>query len=89
MNLLSYDYHSSFEPEVNHHAPLRSLENSEEYEFDEELNIVSQTTDIISITLSFEIIMKPRVIGLFDANLFCNTGTNECYYRTLPSNCIC
>ena len=41
MNLLSYDYHSSYEAEVNHHAPLRSFEDSEEYDFDAELNVVS------------------------------------------------
>lgn len=40
-NLLTYDYHSAFEPAVNHHAPLRSLEEDDEYNFDSELNIVN------------------------------------------------
>lgn len=39
-NLLSYDYHSAFEPSVNHHAPLYSLEEESEYNYDSELNIV-------------------------------------------------
>lgn len=40
MNILSYDYHSAFEPAVNHHAPLYSLEEDNEYNYDGELNIV-------------------------------------------------
>lgn len=40
-NLLTYDYHSAFEPSVNHHAPLFPLEKASEYNFDSELNIVS------------------------------------------------
>ncbi|RZB39353.1 mucin-22, partial [Asbolus verrucosus] len=39
MNILSYDYHSAFEPAVNHHAPLFSLEEPSEYNYDTELNI--------------------------------------------------
>ncbi|XP_059052233.1 mucin-2 [Achroia grisella] len=39
MNLLSYDYHSAFEPAVNHHAPLFPLEEPNEYSTDNELNI--------------------------------------------------
>ncbi|XP_066255919.1 uncharacterized protein [Euwallacea similis] len=39
MNILSYDYHSAFEPAVNHHAPLYSLEEENEYNYDTELNI--------------------------------------------------
>lgn len=38
-NLLSYDYHSAFEPSVNHHAPLYGLEEDNEYNFDTELTI--------------------------------------------------
>lgn len=41
MNLLTYDYHSAFEPAVNHHAPLYPLEEPNEYSVDNELNIVS------------------------------------------------
>lgn len=39
-NMLTYDYHSAFEPSVNHHAPLYSLEEDDEYNYDAELNIV-------------------------------------------------
>ncbi|XP_059618815.1 mucin-2-like [Phlebotomus argentipes] len=38
-NLLTYDYHSAFEPAVNHHSPLLSLQEDDEYNFDAELNI--------------------------------------------------
>ncbi|EAT35358.1 AAEL012467-PA [Aedes aegypti] len=38
-NLLTYDYHSAYEPAVNHHSPLYSLEEPSEYNFDTELNI--------------------------------------------------
>lgn len=41
MNILSYDYHSAFEPSVNHHAPLYPLEEDNEYNYDAELTIVS------------------------------------------------
>lgn len=41
MNLLTYDYHSAFEPAVNHHAPLYPNEEPNEYSVDGELNIVS------------------------------------------------
>jgi chitinase len=40
-NLLSYDYHSAYEPAVNHHAPLYPIEEENEYSFDNDLNIVS------------------------------------------------
>lgn len=43
MNILSYDYHSAFEPAVNHHAPLFSEEEDDEYNFDAQLTIVSKT----------------------------------------------
>ncbi|XP_051857854.1 mucin-5AC isoform X2 [Drosophila albomicans] len=38
-NVLTYDFHSSHEPSVNHHAPLYSLEDDSEYNYDAELNI--------------------------------------------------
>lgn len=38
-NLLTYDYHSSLEPSVNHHAPLLALDADDEYNYDAELNI--------------------------------------------------
>lgn len=40
-NLLSYDYHSAFEPSVNHHAPLYGENVDDEYNYDSDLNIVS------------------------------------------------
>lgn len=40
-NLLTYDYHSSQEPAVNHHAPLYPLEEPDEYSYDGDLNIDS------------------------------------------------
>ncbi|XP_046825327.1 mucin-5AC-like isoform X3 [Vespa crabro] len=39
INLLSYDYHSAYEPAVNHHAPLYPLEEDNEYNYDSELTI--------------------------------------------------
>lgn len=39
-NLLSYDYHSAYEPSVNHHAPLYPIEEENEYSYDTDLNIV-------------------------------------------------
>ncbi|KAG8037375.1 hypothetical protein G9C98_005585 [Cotesia typhae] len=38
-NLLSYDYHSAFEPAVNHHSPLYGLEEDNEYNYDNELTV--------------------------------------------------
>uniref|UniRef100_A0A1A9USX4 chitinase n=1 Tax=Glossina austeni TaxID=7395 RepID=A0A1A9USX4_GLOAU len=38
-NVLTYDFHSSHEPSVNHHAPLYPLEEDSEYNYDAELNI--------------------------------------------------
>lgn len=46
MNILSYDFHSAFEPAVNHHAPLYSMEEESEYNFESDLNIVSPTKNI-------------------------------------------
>jgi GH18 family chitinase len=40
-NLLTYDYHSAFEPSVNHHAPLYGENVDDEYNYDSDLNIVS------------------------------------------------
>lgn len=48
-NLLSYDYHSAFEPSVNHHAPLFPLEEASEYNYDSELNIVRIESALDSI----------------------------------------
>lgn len=43
MNILSYDYHSAFEPAVNHHSPLYPMEEDNEYNFDAQLSIVSSS----------------------------------------------
>jgi chitinase len=41
-NILSYDYHSAYEPVVNHHAPLYSGgDPDDEYNFDAQLSIVN------------------------------------------------
>lgn len=42
INLLSYDYHSAYEPAVNHHSPLYPLEEDNEYNYDAELTIVRE-----------------------------------------------
>lgn len=52
MNILSYDYHSAFEPAVNHHAPLYPLEEESEYNYDVELNIVKKHISRCSRKLS-------------------------------------
>ncbi|KAJ8676113.1 hypothetical protein QAD02_011899 [Eretmocerus hayati] len=39
INLLSYDYHSAYEPAVNHHSPLFPIEEDNEYNYDNELTI--------------------------------------------------
>lgn len=56
MNILSYDYHSAFEPAVNHHAPLYSLEEESEYNYDTELNIVSIFQFVTLFILVFELV---------------------------------
>ena len=38
-NLLTYDYHSSYEPAVNHHSPLFRPNDVSEFDFRAELNI--------------------------------------------------
>ena len=57
INLLSYDYHSSYEPAVNHHSPLYPLEEDNEYNYDSELTIVSRkrvvTRDVSQLTRRF------------------------------------
>jgi GH18 family chitinase len=41
-NLLSYDYHSAYEPVVNHHAPLfGGGDPDNEYNFEAQLSIVN------------------------------------------------
>lgn len=55
INLLSYDYHSSYEPAVNHHSPLYPLEEDNEYNYDSELTIVRRkrvvARDVPQLTL--------------------------------------
>ena len=38
-NLLTYDYHSSYEPAVNHHSPLFRPKDVSEFDFRANLNI--------------------------------------------------
>jgi chitinase len=38
-NLLSYDYHSSYEPSTNHHSPLFRPDDISEFDFRADLNI--------------------------------------------------
>jgi len=51
INILSYDYHTSNEPQVNHHAPLRARSNLEDDEFDpnEGLDVVSFHFELFQI----------------------------------------
>lgn len=56
MNILSYDYHSAFEPSVNHHSPLYALEAASEYNFDNELNIVSFIHFLFKLNRTFFIL---------------------------------
>ena len=51
INILSYDYHTSNEPQVNHHATLRALSNLEDDDFDpnEGLDVVSSNSNLINI----------------------------------------
>ena len=41
-NLLTYDYHSSYEPAVNHHSPLFRPREFSEFDHRADLNIVSE-----------------------------------------------
>ena len=40
-NLLTYDYHSAYEPATNHHSPLYRPKDWSDFDFRAELNIVS------------------------------------------------
>ncbi|KAK0178898.1 hypothetical protein PV327_007739 [Microctonus hyperodae] len=59
-NLLSYDYHSAFEPAVNHHSPLYGLEEDNEYNYDSELTI----DYTISYLLNHEVTPNKLVLGI-------------------------
>ena len=48
-NLLTYDYHSSYEPATNHHSPLFRPADVTEFDFRADLNIVRDIGDINSI----------------------------------------
>lgn len=52
-NILSYDYHSAYEPSVNHHAPLYPIEEENEYSYDTDLNIVRWHCLIAKLYLMF------------------------------------
>lgn len=77
MNLLTYDYHSSYEPAVNHHSPLYPLEEDSEYNFDAKLNIVILNlflvirlpTKMHTFNIMYYIICKN--IGSYDQTLYC------------------
>lgn len=43
-NMLTYDYHSAFEPQANHHAPLYIREGLSDFDSKAELNIVGVFT---------------------------------------------
>lgn len=66
VNLLSYDYHSAYEPAVNHHSPLYPLEEDNEYNYDAELTIVRefacQNYNYIFIMLLFEQVTQLKII---------------------------
>lgn len=70
-NLLSYDFHSAFEPSVNHHAPLYPIEEDNEYNYDNELNIVSDEMS----TFRFSIYSNIMMISF-----------SECHYRLLSES---
>ncbi|XP_011305519.1 mucin-5AC isoform X2 [Fopius arisanus] len=59
-NLLSYDYHSAFEPAVNHHSPLYGLEEANEYNYDSELTI----DYTISYLLNHDVSSEKVVLGI-------------------------
>ena len=45
-NLLTYDYHSAYEPATNHHSPLYRPGDWSDFDFRADLNIVSLATSI-------------------------------------------
>lgn len=59
-NILSYDYHSAYEPSVNHHAPLYPIEEENEYSYDTDLNIVSLASSLINENESFSIKLEKK-----------------------------
>lgn len=50
-NLLTYDYHSAYEPATNHHSPLYRPRDWSDFDFRADLNIVSSQKIIIRLTL--------------------------------------
>ena len=51
-NLLTYDYHSAYEPATNHHSPLYRPGDWSDFDFRADLNIVSLATSTVLPTLS-------------------------------------
>jgi chitinase len=45
-NLLSYDYHSAYEPSTNHHSPLYRPRDVSDFDFRADLNIVRHYTSL-------------------------------------------
>lgn len=50
ISVICYDYHFSYESSVNHHAPLYSLEEDNDYNYDAKNNIVSVHNKSESLT---------------------------------------
>lgn len=67
-NILSYDYHSAYEPSVNHHAPLYPIEEENEYSYDTDLNIVSLASSLINENESFSIKLEKKMISFAEFN---------------------
>ena len=60
-NLLTYDYHSSYEPATNHHSPLFRPADVSEFDFRADLNIVRHCQLPTSCTL-MELIWENNVL---------------------------
>ena len=56
-NLLTYDYHSAYEPSTNHHSPLFRPNDVSEFDFRSDLNIVS----VLDNDLLFKVYINYRV----------------------------
>ena len=65
-NLLTYDYHSAYEPATNHHSPLYRPGDWSDFDFRADLNIVSLATSTVLPTLS---ILWTNLKGLISSKL--------------------
>lgn len=82
MNILSYDYHSAFEPSVNHHSPLYSLEEESEYNYDSQLTIVRKKLPSINFPYIFKL---RKILLLFFLLLFFYYYLIGCYSEALSN----